>query len=184
MRPFLFCLLLIASATSLASEIYRYTDERGNPVFTNEPPSHVNAKPVNLPPPTIVELRTPEIPAGISASDEVASQSADGKPYRVVAITGLPQDRTIRANDGRIELNVQLVPALRPGHSLRFLLDGEPVMPSTTSASLQLDNVPRGKHNLQVEVLAGDKVIQRSAVETFHVQRVALGNAPNRPAKP
>ena len=45
--------------------------------------------------------------------------------------------------------------------------------------SLQLNNVDRGTHLLEVEVLSGEQVVQRSA-EQFTVQRVNTSSPARR----
>lgn len=167
MRIVVLCLLLAASSVSLA-QIYRYTDDNGNPVFTNDPPSGVEATPVELPEPSTVEFKTPEQPEPLpqTASD------AQEQPYDTVEVAGIPDEEALRANAGAFTVAARLDPPLKKGHSLRFLLDGEPIAPAGPSTLVEARNVDRGEHSLQIEVLSGRQVIQRSPVQTFTVQRV------------
>lgn len=174
-RCLLLCLLLTTPALAAAA-IYRYEDAQGNPVFTDEPPPGVSARPVDLPPPTTVEMAVPAPTAASPAAEPPATT-----PYQTLAIGGLPEGEAVRANDGDLRVQAILEPPLRPGHRLRLLLDGRPqpdLEPQTMTA--QLDNLDRGQHNLQLEVLAEDRVVQRSAVRTFTVQRVHT-SSPARP---
>lgn len=178
MRIILLSLLALLSTGALA-EIYRYTDANGKTVFTDRPPAG-DATPIELPPANTVEMKVPE-PTPHAEGSEPGEPRA---PYRTLSVGGIPQGEALRANAGVITLTAQLDPPLRRGHLLRFLFDGEPVAEASTATMLQLQDVDRGEHSVQLEVLSGERVIQRSAIEQFTVQRVHLGSPAlrNRPA--
>lgn len=179
MRIILFSLLAVLS-TSAAAEIYRYTDAKGNTVFTDRPPPG-KATPVDLPPANTVKMNVPA-PAAREET-KPAEQQESQLPYRVLRIAGLPEGEALRANSGAFTVSAQLDPPLREGHLLRFLLDGEPVAGASSATILELQNVSRGPHSLQLEILAGERVVQRSAIEQFSVQRVSVSPAQrSRPA--
>lgn len=176
MRIALFSLLVALMAPAMA-QIYKYTDDRGNTVFTNQPPEGVAADAVDLPPANTVEMKTPELPPPLP--DEQAD-SGQQQPYRSLSIGGIPDEQALRANNGTFVVNAQLDPPLRQGHRVRFLLNGEPQgEPSHGVTTLQLNNVDRGTHILEVEVLDGDQVIQR-AREQFTVQRIHTSSPARR----
>lgn len=174
MRPLLACLLL-ALALPTSAQIYKYTDANGNTVFTNQPPDGTAAESVELPPTNTVEMQTPSIPA---SNDNTAAQSE--APYAELSLTGIPDDEAMRANNGTFVVGVNIQPRLQPGHQLRLILDGEPYGQASNVPSLQLTNVERGEHSLAVAVVAGERIIQQSATETFTVQRISV-NSPARP---
>jgi len=174
MRTALFSLLLILSVPALA-QIYKYTDDKGNTVFTNQPPEGVAADEVKLPPANTVNIKTPDMPPPL-ADDR---QDEQRQPYRSLSIGGIPDDEALRANNGTFTVTAQLDPPLLQGHQVRFLLDGIPQAPASPSTSLQLNNVDRGTHRLEVEVLSGERVLQR-AMETFTVQRVHTSSPARR----
>ncbi len=174
MRTALFSLLLILSVPALA-QIYKYTDDKGNTVFTNQPPDGVAVDEVKLPPANTVNIKTPELPPPLPDDTQGERQ----QPYRSLAIGGIPDEEALRANNGTFTVTAHLDPALQQGHQLRFLLDGIPQAPASRSTSLQLNNVDRGTHQLEVEVLAGEQVLQRTA-ETFTVQRVHTSSPARR----
>ena len=174
MRPLLACLLL-ALALPTSAQIYKYTDANGNTVFTNQPPDGTAAESVELPPTNTVEMQTPSMPA----SDDNAPAQSEA-PYSVLSLTGIPDDEAMRANNGTFVVGVNIQPRLQPGHQLRLILDGEPYGQASNVPSLQLTNVERGEHSLAVAVVAGERIIQQSATETFTVQRISV-NSPARP---
>ncbi|EIK54525.1 hypothetical protein YO5_17205 [Stutzerimonas stutzeri TS44] len=165
MRHALFGLLLILSAPAIA-EIYTYTDAQGNTVYTNQPPDGIKAERVELPPPNTVEIQVPSTPAPLPTDAEA------GQAYRSLALAGIPDEAALRANNGTFVVSAVLEPPLQRGHQLRFVLDGMPQATASQATSLQLNNVARGEHRLQVEVLSNGRVIQRSEPQSFTVQRV------------
>lgn len=175
MRIALFSLLLVLTAPALA-QIYKYTDDKGNTVYTNQPPDGVAVDSVDLPPANTVDIKTPEALPPLSDEQQNAQQQ---QPYRSLAIGGIPDEQALRANNGTFIVNAQLNPPLQEGHQIRFLLDGMPQAAPSANTSLQLNNIDRGKHLLEVEVLSGGKVVQR-AKEQFTVQRVHT-SGPARP---
>ena len=175
MRIALFSLLLLVAASAHA-EIYKYTDDKGNTVFTNQPPEGVAADTVDLPPANTVNIRTPEPPPPL---EQETDRQGSEQPYRSLSIGGVPDEQALRANNGTFVVNAQLDPPLKQGHQVRFLLDGIPQAAPSSNMSLQLNNVDRGTHLLEVEVLSGEQVVQRSA-EQFTVQRVNTSSPARR----
>ena len=100
-------------------------------------------------------------------------------------ITPLLADaEALRANNGTFVVSALLEPPLQPGHTLRFMLDGIPQAAASAATSLQLNNVERGDHRLHVEVLSGERIIQRSEPVLFTVQRVNTSSPALRPPPP
>lgn len=176
MRIALFSLLLLVTVPALA-QIYKYTDEKGNTVFTNQPPEGVTAEAVDLPPANTVDIKIPDTPPPLADEQNGAGQE---QAYRSLSIGGIPDEQALRANNGTFTVNAQLDPPLRQKHRVRFLLDGEPQGEPSNRTSLQLTNIDRGTHIIEAEVLSGGQVIQR-AQEQFTVQRVNTSSPALRP---
>ncbi|WP_313304110.1 DUF4124 domain-containing protein [Stutzerimonas balearica] len=167
MRNALLGLLALLALQAHGSEIYKYTDAQGNTVFTNQQPENVQAQPVELPPANTVDIRTPEPPPPLPGEAQ-----QNGQPYRHLAIAGIPDEQALRANNGTFVVSAELDPPLQPSHRLRFVLDGIPQAEPSQATSLQLNNIDRGQHRLEVQILQGERVIQRSEPQLFTVQRV------------
>lgn len=170
MRPLCACLLL-ALALPASAEIYRYTDERGNPVYTNQPPQGVSTESVQLGPTNTV--------AAPAATSSVAPSQDEAGPgsYSRLEITGVPDDdATLRTNAGNFTFGVSLEPSLHEGDLLQILLDGQPLAAPSTQTSFQLGQVDRGTHSLQAVILRDGEPLQSSASVSFTVQRVHIGS--------
>jgi hypothetical protein len=173
--------LLCTLALPAAAQIYKYTDSNGNTVFTNQPPEGQAAESVELPPTNTVQPQQPVV------TEQPKENAQDQAAYGRLALTDIPDDEALRANNGTFTVGVDIEPRLLPGHSLRLLLDGQPYGQPSNVPRLQLTNIDRGEHSLAVEVISGDKQVQQSPAVTFTVQRVST-NSPARvqptPPKP
>ena len=176
MRTLLTCLLLALSLPA-AAQIYSYTDAKGNTVYTNQPPEGSDAKTIDLPPTNSVAAQ-PTRPAASAPAD---SSNTSTNPYRVLQLTDIPDDEALRANNGTFSVGVILQPALAAGHQLQLLLDGQPSGTPSSRPPLQVTNAARGDHQLAVQVLSADRVLQQSTPITFTVQRVNTSSPALRP---
>jgi hypothetical protein len=158
-----------------SAQIYKYTDANGKTVFTNQPPTNVGATPVELPPTNTVG---PQGPAAAPADSGTQNQVSNA--YAILALSNLPDDESLRQNNGTFIVNVVVQPALQPDHQLQLLLDGQPYGTPTKSTGIGLQNLDRGDHTLAVQVLQGSRVIQASSPVSFTLQRIST-NSPQRP---
>ena len=170
MRPIHACLLL-ALALPTSAEIYRYTDARGNPVYTNQPPQGVASESVQLGP-----INTVASPAPAASPDTAQTGTQAPATYSIFEVTGVADGSTLRANDGDFAVVISLQPILHDDHQLQLLLDGQPLAPPGRQTRFTLANIDRGEHQLQAVVFHEDKELQRSAGVSFTVQRVHIGS--------
>ncbi|WP_371231443.1 DUF4124 domain-containing protein [Pseudomonas sp. QE6] len=166
--------LLLAAALPASAQIYKYTDASGKTVFTNQPPSNVGAQPVQLPPTNTV---APQAPVN---TDTGSGTAEDQGAYTILALSNLPNDEALRANNGTFVVEVVVQPALAMDHQLQLVLDGQPYGAPTHNTSISMENIDRGEHTLAVEVVQGSRVIQTSATASFTLQRIST-NSPQRP---
>lgn len=177
MRQSLICLLLLISLPALA-QIYKYTDANGNTAFSNQPPNGAKTEVVELPPLNSIETQTPSRPALNREPQQTAPVSPPSQPqtaYDVLALTDLPADEALRANNGTFIIGVKIQPRLQPNHSLQLLLDGNLYGQSSNLPRFQVVNIDRGEHSFAVVVKDGERIIQQSETITLTVQRVHLG---------
>ncbi|MCU1717906.1 DUF4124 domain-containing protein [Pseudomonas sp. 5P_3.1_Bac2] len=179
MRLLTACLLCFLSL-SASAQIYKYTDAKGNTVFTDQPPQGTAAKSIDLAPINSLPMATPA-PSASATEDPSASHE---QPYKTLALTGLPNAEALRANNGSFAVSVEIAPRLAQGHLLRLLVDGKPYGQATTQLSLPVSHLDRGEHSLAVEVLNGEQVIQQSLTQTLTVQRVNTQSPALRPPPP
>ncbi|QJD60060.1 DUF4124 domain-containing protein [Pseudomonas sp. gcc21] len=190
--------LLVLYAGSLSAQVFSWTDENGNRVFSDQPhpdADSIDLGPVNtIEPPPASTMEWQENDRDPSRSSGQQSQIA----YQRLAITSPGNDQAVRANDGTLSLTVETDPPLSGNHLLRAEVDGslasEPV-PGNGNAThqLQLNELDRGSHAITAVVVnVRGEVIQRSKPLQIHIQRTSLNQpgrasanqAPRAPAAP
>ena len=161
---------LFAAAAAQAEEAYRWVDEDGVVHYSDRP--REGAEAVQLPAPNVATTRRVPRPAAQSSDEEEsASQPAPG--YTSIEILSPKAEETLWNIEGVLNVSVALQPGLQPGHQVRVYFDGE--MQPVSGTSFQLQEVWRGVHNIQVEVVdATGKLMIRSQPNRFYVQQTTV----------
>lgn len=154
---------------AVLAQAYKWVDEDGVVHFSDRPQE--GAERVDLPQ---APRRPPPPPAArqAAAAQPAAETAQAGQPFRYESLTiGAPlAEETLWNIEGVLNVRLNLQPALQPGHRIRVYFDGEPQMVNRTS--FQIDEVYRGVHNIQAEILdeSGNMMI-RSMPNRFYVQQ-------------
>jgi hypothetical protein len=166
-RPILLLLGILAAGALLAEEAYMWTDEDGIVHYSDRP--EPGAKKIYLPEPNASRSLSRSKSATPAADDE--SEQPEGPfRYESLAVASPAAEATLWNIEGALSVSLSLNPALQQGHQVRVYFDGTPQMVSGTS--FQLQEVWRGEHNLQAEVVdATGKLMIRSKPIRFYVQQ-------------
>ena len=95
-------------------------------------------------------------------------------PDYQLQIVSPEDDKTIRANDGNLTVNIQIRPALsqKRGDMIQLRMDDRPYGLPNAGLSFNLANIDRGTHTLSAVVMnAKGEELAQSAVIKFHLQR-------------
>ena len=162
----LFCVLAAAAAT--AQEAYRWVDEDGVVHYSDRP--REGAETIILPKPNVATTRRVPRPAEQTQPDKESAGERETTRYTSIKVVSPAAEETLWNIEGVLNVSVALQPALQPGHQVRAYFDGE--MQPVSGTSFQLQEVWRGAHNIQVEVVdATGKVMIRSQPSRFYVQQ-------------
>ncbi len=164
-RTILLLLALLAASAALA-DAYRWTDEDGVVHYSDRP--HPGAERINIAEPNTGGRLAAQRAATASAEES----TADSGPfsYSGFEITSPGAEETLWNIEGALNVSLSLTPALQPGHRVRVYFDGNPRLVSATS--FQIDEVYRGVHNLQAEVLdETGRMMIRTRTNRFYVQQ-------------
>jgi len=170
-------LLLCAAAAS--AQVYKWVDEDGVVHYSDQPVP--GAEIVTLPKrsstPTVAPRPRPAAQRRAAAEPTTPETKApEAIGYSALTVTAPIAEETLWNIGGVLSVSLDLQPALQPGHRLRLYFDGEPREVSTLN--VQLEEVWRGEHNLQAEVLdETGKTLIRSQPMRFYVQQTTI----NRP---
>lgn len=165
-RPILVLLGLLASAAVFA-EAYTWTDDEGVVHYSDRPIP--GSKRIDLP-----ESATNRPRPGAARTNNAAEPAADIEtgPFRYdsIEVSAPASEETLWNIGGELAVSVSLTPALKQGHQVRVYFDGTPQV--VTGTSFQLQEVHRGVHNLQAEVIdETGKLMIRSRPSRFYVQQ-------------
>ena len=161
----IFTLLALSLAIGAIADVaYTWTDEDGVVHYSDRP----------QPGAEVVDLgqsrasRPSPRPTTQPANGDEPTAPAAG--YQSIEFASPAAEETLWNIEGTLNVTVALTPGLQPGHQVRVYFDGIPQMVS--GASFQLQEVYRGVHNLQAEVIdETGKLIIRSRPSRFYVQQ-------------
>ncbi|MGI9224001.1 MAG: DUF4124 domain-containing protein [Woeseiaceae bacterium] len=170
-RSILFVLCLLAATIAPAEEAYRWVDEDGVVHYSDRPRD--GAEQIQLPTPNVTATRQLTRPATAPAGDEPAEEPAAVR-YDSLEIVSPAAEETLWNIEGVLSVSVALSPGLQPGHQVRAYHNGQ--MAPVSGTSFQLQEVWRGVHNIQVEVVDDTgKLMIRSKPNRFYVQQNTVG---------
>ncbi len=169
MRYFLLLLSLTFCVGVMAQDkVYKRVNPDGSVEYSDQPIQ--GGEIMNVPKGSTFTM--PETPTSTTAPASPAEKP--GINYESLDITQPENDKAIRSNNGTLTALARVTPALAPDHRYRWKMDGE-VVQDVNSPELRLNNVNRGSHTLQAEIVdAGGKVIIASESITFHMMRVRI----------
>ena len=162
-------LLLAAATTASGEEAYRWVDEDGVVHFSDVP--REGAERVVLQRPNVTETRSAGSRRPATESERQPAEPAGPFRYESIEVVSPAAEETLWNIEGVLTVSVAVTPALQPGHQVRVYFDGEE-RTTTSSTSVQIDEVWRGVHNVQAEVIddTGQLMI-RSQPNRFYVQQ-------------
>ncbi len=171
MCRFLCVILLFSSSLSSAAEVYRGVDEDGNPVFSDRPLPGADKLKLT-PAPSLPALPLPPVTEPPQASP---AEKAQAKPYTALSVSQPLNDSVVRNNAGNVMVQASLKPALQTafGHVMEVVVDGRAYGKPVASTNMELKNLNRGSHTVQVKVLEGvsGRVLRSSPPVVFHLKR-------------
>lgn len=159
---------MLAATLALADGAWKWTDANGVVHYSDVPvdgAEEVNLSEYNRA--TGARIAPNATPA--STADEQPSQAAFR--YESIEITVPGAEQTLWNIEGVLSVTVALSPGLQSGHQVRAYFDGGSAI-MVPGTSFTVDEVYRGVHNLQVEVVdASGQLMIRSQPSRFYVQQ-------------
>ena len=163
-------LLGLLTTAAAAADTWMWTDDEGVVHYSDRP--YPGAERI-----TIAEPNRSQAPArrSNSAATDTSGTTETSAPARYASfeVSSPGAEETLWNIEGVLNVSLALSPGLQPGHQVRVYFDGNPQMVSGTS--FQLEEVHRGVHNLQAEVLdETGKMMIRSRTNRFYVQQATV----------
>ncbi|KPA54475.1 DUF4124 domain-containing protein [Photobacterium leiognathi] len=181
--PVLISLIWTAASSAQASTIYSWTDENGVVHFTDQP---------QTPDATAYPLSVTEVSGNIEqTADTIAAQTTDvavveepAKTITTVSLVSPMHEQTIRNNEGIINIHAVTNSKLNNQTQAQLVLDGVVKGDPQTELTWTLDNVDRGSHQLQIQLVKGGKVIASSDSITVYLHRATVKANKPKPVQP
>lgn len=162
------------------SAVYKWKDSQGVVNYSDRP--NPNSQSVDLPPSTVSKnpnaAKKPTVNKTTSLQAPSKLKQPVKKTYDTFSFKNLKNEQTFH-NQREIPVALSLKPELQPGDKIQLLLDGKIQGEPEASSVLMLNNVDRGKHTLQAQVInkAGE-VIKSTDTITLYIHYAALGVRP------
>jgi len=174
-------LIMFLLAGSAHAEVYKSTNAAGEVVYSDTRTKGAEAMKL----PALPTYTPPPVTPSISTKAEPVEKVV----YEECVFLKPEDDATIRNNQGIINAELKLTPALRSkrNHRVQFYLDGEAYGEPGSSIRTTMSNVDRGEHSLTASVLDanGDSLISADPVIVhLHRETIHNPNNPNNPNRP
>ena len=174
MRSFLiFVSLTLCFGVWAQDRVYKRVNPDGSVEYSDQPIE--DAEVIKVPKGSTFTM--PGTPTGTTKSAKKEPEEPK-VIYESLEITQPENDKAIRSNEGKVTALARSVPALDSNHRFRWSMDGTPVQ-EVNAPELRLNNVNRGTHTLQVQIVDADgKVVMSSETITFHLMRYRIPTGP------
>ena len=163
-------LLGLLAAGAVLADAYTWTDNEGVVHYSDRPIP--GATRIYIAEPNSGRSPAPRRNAATAgASDpDTTTEPTETIRYSSFEVTAPGAEETLWNIEGVLSVSLSLTPALQPGHQVRVYFNGDTRMVS--GMSFQIDDVYRGVHNLQAEVLdPTGKMLIRTRTNRFYVQQ-------------
>lgn len=148
-----------------SATLYKVVKADGTVIYTDRPVA--GAVPVSLPKANTADSLAPK---------QVNSTTAPKKPDKTYQLTILApaHEATIRNNLGEVQVSGSISP--NAVGSFQLLLDGQ-VMATGASPNFNLQGVPRGAHQIQIQLInKSGKILASSPEHTFYLHQASVLN--------
>jgi hypothetical protein len=164
---------MLVAAMALADGAYRWVDEDGIVHFSDVPVEGAEVVNISEYSRTTGASLTRARPENRSARGDAATP-APAFRYESISIDVPGAEETLWNIEATLNVTVNVIPPLQSGHQIRAYFDGESRMVGSTSFTIE--EVFRGVHNLQVEIVdSTGKLMIRSVTNRFYVQQNTVG---------
>ncbi len=165
---------LLVTTLAFADGAWKWTDDNGVIHYSDVPvdgAEKVNIAEYNRATGANLSRNTsPSSNTNTNTNTDTDTESATAPGYTSIDITSPAAEETLWNVEGQVTVSVSVSPGLQSGHQIRAYFDGQ--VQAVQGTTFTIDEVYRGVHNLQVEVIDGSgKLMIRSQPNRFYVQQ-------------
>ena len=166
----IFAILALLASVPVLADAYKWVDEDGITHYSDRPREGaeiVDLSEYNKKTGAQIYKAPPTAPASASGQQPAGAQPFK---YESLSVSSPGAEQTLWNIEGVLNVSLALKPGLREGDQIRVYFDGKPQMEDSTS--FQIEEVYRGVHNIQAEVIdKTGKLMIRSQPNRFYVQQ-------------
>lgn len=163
--------LIMQTFTATADQVYFWKDKNGVTHFSDTPPTD---KPASTQ--QVDVINPPVASTAIQQSTDTPTTEVVQKTNYTVSITSPINQETIRDNEGKIRVQVSIHPEVpQNGEVLHLIFDGKRFGCDISSSQCMAENVERGTHEMQVELIdRSGKILASSEPVTVYLFRAIV----------
>ncbi|WP_310597504.1 DUF4124 domain-containing protein [Aeromonas aquatica] len=178
-------LLLMMSCTAQAARVYSWTDANGVTHYTDAPPPGKNAKEIDLRVSPLIGTTPHSVQVdNFNSLTGVDARKAQEATQLTIELLSPEPGSTLRDNTGNIVFQGQIHPQAPVQFDVRLILDGKAAPLVHNSLAIRVENLDRGAHEAQLELLAKDgTILAKSKLATFYLHRTTVDQAPKATPK-
>ena len=169
MKTPLVLLLLIIFPCLSHGAMYKWTDDKGETIYSDTPPTE-DTEEIKLPALTT----TPAVK--YKPKPRPARVADDATGYAKFTLTSPTNDAVFNDNTGNVAVSINMEPDLNisAGHSISLILNGATKISNSNQTTFQLSNLDRGEYSLHAEIRdAKNKLLKSSNSVVFTVFRAS-----------
>lgn len=183
--PWILSLLLMLPGAAQAAKVYSWVDANGVTHYTDAPPPGKSAREVDLRVSPLIGTAPHSVQVDnfnhLTGVDEKKAQEAAKLSVELISPEA---GSTLRDNTGNIVFQAEVSPQAPVQFDLRLLLNGKAAPLVHNSLAIRVENLDRGAHQAQLELLAKDgTILAKSKPATFYLHRTTLDPAPRATPK-
>jgi hypothetical protein len=168
--------LLFASTAAHAGKVYKWVDEQGNVMYTDQPRKGAQEIKIAASPPANVARPSQTSPRELNS---FASRDEALSRYSALTFSMPTKEETVRDNAGNVTIALNVVPSVAAGRGdrIKVRLDGHVLDADFDAPEVVLAGVDQGTHTLQAAVTdKNGRVLISSDTVTFYVKYWSLNN--------
>ncbi|MET0122767.1 MAG: DUF4124 domain-containing protein [Candidatus Thiodiazotropha sp. 6PLUC9] len=166
MRIVIIIVILLLSQPLMARDVYKWVTEDGEVVYSES--YQPGAEKIRV----SDEKRKSSL--NVENLDKESEAAATGE-YTNFDIVQPGNDETIRSAEGSVSVGLSISPPLGSGHIIHLYVDGRKLDSDITTSQLVLQQLSRGTHTLNAEILdAEGNKMKETGSTTFHLRQAEV----------
>lgn len=172
--------LLLMACNAQAAKVYSWVDANGVTHYTDAPPPGKHAKEVDLRVSPLIGTSPHSVQVdNFNSLTGVDAKKAQESAQLTIELLSPEPGSTLRDNTGNVVFQGQISPHAPPQYAVRLILNGKAAPLVHNSLAIRVENLDRGAHQVQLELLAKDgTILAKSKTATFYLHRAALDPTP------